>query len=229
MRWSTAARRYRICSAPSWLTTYIYKLLEKCGPSKCLEGAYQCFRALVIQIIATFTFRPEVCEISFFSLPPFFCAGERWKPLWLFRVEIGNALACTDIAACRSRKRGMIFIVLETILKRMRFLWGIQRAYLPDCRCTFSLHNRQVFLFATHRHGPPATGLAIGPPTDTAHPTQARPTNFPGPTRPVHKQYMTSFVFVAHIGRSDLSEAQEIPTCRFLYRRSETNRLLPWS
>jgi len=27
-----------ICSAPSWLTTYIYKLLEKCGPSKCLEG-----------------------------------------------------------------------------------------------------------------------------------------------------------------------------------------------
>ena len=163
----------------------------------------------------------------------FFCAGERWKPLWLFRVEIGNALACTDIAACRFRKRGMIFIVLETILKRMRFLWGIQRAYLPDCRCTFSLHNRKVFLFATHRHGPPATGLdtglAIGPPTDTAHPTQARPTNFPGPTRPVHKQYMTFFVFVAHIGRSDLSEAQEIPTCRFLYRRSETNRLLPWS
>ena len=200
MRWSTTARRYRICSAPSWLTTYIYKLLEKCGPSKCLEGAYQCFRALVIQIIATFTFRPEVCEISFFSLPAFFCAGKRWKPLWLFRVEIGNALACIDIAACRFRKRGMIFIVLETILKRMRFLWGIQRAYLPDCRCTFSLHNRKVFLFATHRHGPPATGLAIGPPTDTAHPTQARPTNFPGP-HPAGAQTVYDFLCVCRAYR----------------------------
>ena len=201
------------------------------GPSKCLEGAYQCFRALVIQTIATFTFRPEVCEISFFSLPAFFCAGKRWKPLWLFRVEIGNALACIDIAACRFRKRGMIFIVLETILKRMRFLWGIQRAYLPDCRCTFSLHNRKVFLFATHRHGPPAWPPAwpsARPPTQPTRPRLGLRTS-PAPTRPVHKQYMTSFVFVAHIGRSDLSEAQEIPTCRFLYRRSETNRLLPWS
>ena len=159
-----------------------------------------------------------------------------WKMKTIMTFSSWNwECACVHrhYAACRFRKRGMIFIVLETILKRMRFLWGIQRAYLPDCRCTFSLHNRKVFLFATHRHGPPATGLAtglaIGPPTDTAHPTQARPTNFPGPTRPVHKQYMTSFALVAHIGRSDLSEAQEIPTCRFLYRRSETNRLLPWS
>ena len=40
----------------------------------------------------------------------------------LFEFEIGNAFACTDIAPCRFRKGGMIFIVLETMLKPMTFL-----------------------------------------------------------------------------------------------------------
>ena len=61
----------------------------------------------MIQIIATFTFRPEVCEISFFSLPAFFSVRVKDENHYdFFELKLGMRLRAQTLQLADSEREG---------------------------------------------------------------------------------------------------------------------------